>query len=334
MRQPIEGKVVFVTGGAGFIGSTLVGALVEQNQVVVYDNLSRDSLKDRSYATHPHLRRIEGDVLDEAHLSRAMEGADYVVHCAGITGIDTVHRHPVSTLRVNAIGTANVLEAACRLPRCARVLCFSTSEIFGRFAFRSAETDNAVIGGVGEDRWTYAASKLCAEHLAIAYAKERKLPVTVLRPFNVYGPGQVGEGALRTFVRRALLGQPLEIHGDGTQIRAWCYVDDAIECMLRAMVDERAIGQSFNLGNPQTVCTIYNLASTVVRVLGSPSPVVLVRADHADVELRVPSVVKARELLGFDARVSLEEGIRRTADYYRDHAFAMGEPPKASPQAS
>ncbi len=321
MPQPIEGKTIFITGGAGFIGATLVGALVEHNQVVTYDNLSRDSLKGRPYASHSNLRRIEGDVLDEEHLSRSMVGADYIVHCAGVTGIDTVRRSPIRTLRVNTIGTANVLEAASGLSTCSRVICFSTSEIFGRHAFRSSETDDAVIGSVGEERWTYAAGKLCAEHFAIAYAKERKLPVTVLRPFNVYGPGQVGEGALRAFVCRALLGQTIEIHGDGTQIRAWCYIDDAIDCMLRAMVDERAIGQSFNLGNQHAVCTIYDLACTVVRVLGSTSPIVHIPSNHADIDLRVPQVTKARELLGFDARISLEEGIRRTAAHYREHVL-------------
>jgi UDP-glucose 4-epimerase len=313
----LEGKTIFITGGAGFIGSTLAGRLVDHNRIVVYDNLSRNSLKDKPFKNHPNLGLVKGDVLDSAHVCQAMQGADIVVHCAAIAGIDTVIKSPVTTMRVNIIGSANVLEAAARLPRCERVVCFSTSEVFGPQAFRSSETDNAVMGKVGEARWTYAVSKLAEEHLAIAYYQERRLPTAIVRPFNVYGPGQVGEGALKTFVLRALKNKPIEVHGDGTQIRAWCYVDDMVDGVLLAMVHPKAVGESFNIGNQKAVVTIYGLASTVARVLDSKSPIVFTRKDYADVELRVPSVRKARELLGFEAKVDLEEGIRRTAEYYR-----------------
>ena len=143
------------------------------------------------------------------------------------------------------------------------------------------------------------------------------LPTTVVRPFNVYGPGQVGEGALRTFIQRAIRNEPIEIHGDGTQIRAWCYVDDMVDAVLLAMEHPKAVGESFNIGNQRAVTTIYGLVSAVVRVLGSQSPITFVRKDYVDVELRVPSVIKARQLLGFDARVDLDEGIARTAEFYR-----------------
>jgi UDP-glucose 4-epimerase len=313
----IRDKTVFITGGAGFIGSALIGRLVETNRIVVYDNLSRNSLKTRSYKDHPHLTMIQGDVLDGEHLSQAMQGADIVVHCAAIAGIDTVIKSPVTTLRVNMVGSANVLEAASRLPRCERVVCFSTSEVFGQHAFRSSEVDQTMIGQVGEARWTYAVSKVAEEHLAIAYYQEKWLPTTVVRPFNVYGPGQVGEGALRTFVLRALKNEPIEIHGDGTQIRAWCYIDDMVDGLLLAMVHPKAVGESFNIGNQRAVVTIFGLANTVARVLHSKSPILFTRKDYADVELRVPSVGKARELLGFEAKIDLEEGILRTAEYYR-----------------
>jgi UDP-glucose 4-epimerase len=197
------------------------------------------------------------------------------------------------------------------------VVCFSTSEVFGTRAFNSEESDETVMGKVGEARWTYAVSKLAEEHLAIAYCDERWLPVTVLRPFNVYGPGQVGEGALRTFVQRAIRNEPIEIHGDGTQIRAWCYVDDMVDALLLSMEHPKAVGESFNIGNAKAVVTIYGLANTVIRVLDSKSAVRFTQKDYADVELRIPSVQKARRLLGFEAKVDLEEGIRRTADFYQ-----------------
>jgi UDP-glucose 4-epimerase len=313
----IANKRIFITGGAGFIGSTLAGRLVDRNQVIVYDNLSRNSLQQKAFRDHPNLILVPGDVLDPVSLARAMEGSELVVHCAAIAGIDTVTRSPVTTMRVNMVGSANVLEAAARLTSCERVVCFSTSEVFGSQAFRSSETDNTVMGKIGEARWTYAVSKLAEEHLAIAYHHERSLPASVVRPFNVYGPGQVGEGALTTFIQRALRNEPIEIHGDGTQIRAWCYVDDMIEGVTLAMTHPAAVGESFNIGNQRAVTTIFGLANTVVRILESKSPIVFTRRDYADVELRVPAVTKAREILGFEAKVDLEEGIKRTANAYR-----------------
>ena len=317
----IEGKRIFITGGAGFIGSTLAGRLVTNNKITVFDNLSRNSLADKPFRNHPNLVLIEGDILDFDALSRAIEGADIIVHCAAIAGIDTVIKSPVTTMRVNMVGSANLLEAASRLPKCDRVICFSTSEVFGNIAFGSREVDSTVIGVAGEARWTYAVSKLSEEHLALAYYHEMDLPVTVVRPFNVYGPGQVGQGALRTFILRALRDETIEIHGDGTQIRAWCYVDDMVDGVLLAAVRPEAVGESFNIGNKQAVTTIYGLANTVVRVLFSRSELVFTCKDYADVELRIPSVRKAKELLGFEAKMGLEEGIRRTAEYYRSIGY-------------
>jgi len=313
----LEGKTIFITGGAGFIGSTLIGRLVNENKIIVYDNLSRNSLKSKSFRDHSNLTLIQGDILDFEALRDAMRRADIVVHCAAIAGIDTVIKSPVNTMRVNMVGSANVLEAAAGLPRCERIVCFSTSEVFGTEAFRSREGDPTVMGAVGEARWTYAVSKLAEEHLAIAYFKEKGLPTTVLRPFNVYGPGQVGEGALRAFVMRAVKNEPIEIHGDGTQIRAWCYVDDMVDGVLLAMVHPNAVGESLNIGNQQAVVTIYGLANTVVRVLDSKSPIRFTHKDYVDVELRVPSVAKAREMMGFEAKIDLEEGIRRTGNFWR-----------------
>jgi UDP-glucose 4-epimerase len=313
----VEGKTIFITGGAGFIGSTVAGRCLENNQVVIFDNFSRDSLRNKSFLNHPNLKVIEGDILNFEHLQKSMRRADIIVHCAAIAGIDTVIISPVRTMRVNMVGSSYVLEAALQLPHCDRVVCFSTSEVFGQQAFRSSETDNTIMGKVGEARWTYAVSKLAEEHLAIAYYQEKRLPTTVVRPFNVYGPGQVGEGAMRAFIIRALKDEVIQIHGDGTQIRAWCYVDDMVDGVLLAMTHPNAVGESFNIGNQRAVTTIYGLANTVIRVLDSKSSIVFIRKDYADVELRVPSVRKAQEILGLAAKIDLEEGIIKTADYYR-----------------
>ena len=314
----LTGNRFFITGGAGFIGSTLCGKLVEANEVTVYDNLTRNSLKSKLFRDHPNLHLISGDVLDIEALSRACVDANptHFVHCAAIAGIDTVIKSPVSTLRVNMLGTANALVAAHGLDGLQRMVCFSTSEVFGQQAFQSAEDSQAVIGSTGVARWTYAVSKLSGEHLAIAYHDEFGLPTVVLRPFNVYGPGQIGEGALSTFIKRALKNEPIEIHGDGTQIRAWCFVDDMVRAVLIALEHPDAVGETFNIGNKRAVTTIYGLANTVIRVLDSSSEIEFVRRDYADIELRVPDVQKADSLLGYVAKVDLETGIARTAVSY------------------
>lgn len=313
----IEGETIFITGGAGFIGSRLIGRLIDRNKVIVYDNLVRNALRDKAFFGHRNLTVVEGDILDFGKLKQSIQSATYIIHAAAIAGVDSVIKSPVSTMRVNTVGSYHVLEAAAALRSCKRVVCFSTSEVFGQIAFRSTETSPAVLGAVGEARWTYAVSKLSVEHLAYAYYKEFGLPAVTVRPFNVYGPGQVGEGALRTFVMRALRGEPLQIHGDGTQIRAWCYIDDMVDGILYVMTRDEAIGQSFNIGNQRTVITIYGLASTVLRVLGSQSKIEFVHAESADIELRIPNIEKAKGLLGFEAAIGLEEGIRRTAAYYK-----------------
>jgi UDP-glucose 4-epimerase len=313
----IEGKTVFITGGAGFIGSALAGRLIAKNCVILFDNLSRNSLRNRKFRNHSNLTLVEGDILNMDALTQAMQGVDIIVHCAAIAGIDTVIKRPTNTMRVNMVGSANVLEAATRLSHVDRVVCFSTSEVFGQTAFRSSENDNAMIGKVGEARWTYAVSKLAEEHLAFAYHQEFGLPTTVLRPFNIYGPGQVGEGALHNFIVCAIKQKPIQIHGDGTQIRAWCYVDDMVDGLIMAIEHPKAIGESFNIGNQRAVITIYGLANTVIRVLESKSRLEFIYKDYADVELRIPSVRKAKEILGFEAKIDLDEGIRRTAEYYR-----------------
>lgn len=317
MKQTVENRRIFITGGAGFIGSTLIGRLIEQNPITVYDDFRRDSLSDKPYANHPNLTIIKGDVLDPVGLAQAMTGAQIVIHCAAVAGIDTVIKRPTETMRVNMVGTANVLEAARSLPDLQRLVDFSTSEVFGTAAFRAEESGQTHIGAVGEARWTYAVSKLAGEHLAKAYNSEFGMPTVSLRPFNVYGPGQVGEGALRTFIQRALKDEEIQIHGDGNQIRAWCFVDDFIAGLMLAITHPAAVGEAFNIGNARAVVTILGLAEAVVRVLGSKSKIRFTRKDYADIELRVPSVHKARELLGFEAKVDLEEGIAKTAEFYR-----------------
>jgi UDP-glucose 4-epimerase len=305
----------FITGGAGFIANTIIRRLVNEHQIVVYDNFHRDTLSTSDVNGHPNIEIVRGDVLDLPKMTAAMNGCDAVIHAAGIAGIDTVIKNPVNTMRVNMIGTANMLEAAHGNGIKDRVIDFSTSEVFGSMAFRSAETDSTVAGSAGEARWTYAVSKLAGEHLAHAYSRQYDLPVVTVRPFNVYGPGQTGEGAIQTFIKQALNNKPIRIDGDGNQIRAWCYVDDFVDCIMKCIERPEAIGESFNIGNSRAVITILGLAHAICRVLGSTSRIVHDPPLSADIAIRIPSVDKAEKILGFKAKIDLEEGIRRTADW-------------------
>lgn len=314
----IEGKRIFITGGAGFIGSTLIERLIDRNEITVFDSFKRDALSGKSVSGHKNLKIVRGSVTDAESVESAIGGHDVVLHLAAVAGIDTVILKPVETMRVNMVGTLNVLDAIVKkCPNLDRFVTFSTSEVFGSSAFRAEESQQTVMGAVGEARWTYAVSKLGGEHLTYSFSKQHGVPFVIVRPFNVYGPGQIGEGAIRTFILKAINNEDIEVHGDGAQIRAWCYVDDMVDGALLCLEKKEAIGESFNVGNAKAVVTIYGLANTVVRVCGSKSAIHFARKDYVDVELRVPNVKKARDLLGFEAKIDLEEGIRRTAEFYR-----------------
>lgn len=313
----IINKNIFITGGAGFIANTIISRLIDKNKITAYDNFHRDTLSKSEFAKHPNLSIIKGDVLDLDLLKDSMKGADIVVHAAGIAGIDTVIIDPIKTMKVNMIGTANALEAAHTNNVKDRFIDFSTSEIFGTMAYKSSENANTVAGSAGEARWVYAVSKLAGEHLAHAYFRQHKLPTVTVRPFNVYGPGQTGEGALQVFIKKALSNEDIFINGDGSQIRAWCYVDDFVDCILRCLEDPKAVGESFNIGNARAVITTLGLAQTVCRVLNSESKILFREQLSADIELRIPSVEKTDKVLGFKAKVDLEEGIIRTAEYFK-----------------
>jgi UDP-glucose 4-epimerase len=315
---PLQGKRIFITGGAGFIATTLARRLVDDNEIVALDNLHRDALSGTPLAEHPNFTFHQTDVLDADAMKELAAGATHIVHCAAIAGVDTVRESPVRTMRVNVVGTYNALEAAlATLPTLERFVDFSTSEVFGTHAFNVSEGQVSTIGSVGEARWTYAVSKLAGEHMAHAYHEELGVPAVTVHPFNVYGPGQIGGGAIRAFIEAALAGRDLVIHGDGSQIRAWCYVDDMVEAVLLCLELEAAVGHAFNIGNPRSTVTINDLAQRIKRLTGCPGALVFQELHYADVELRIPNVAKARELLGFEAEVDLDDGLARTIAWYR-----------------
>ncbi|HPT59810.1 MAG TPA: NAD-dependent epimerase/dehydratase family protein [Fervidobacterium sp.] len=317
----IENKTIYITGGAGFIGSNLVKRLIEKNRIIVFDNLSRFSLKDNDLAEHKNLKIVEGDISKyDSVLSSIPHETNIVLHLAAIAGVDTVMKNPVKTMEVNIIGTYNLLKALRMLnmvDKLERFVFLSTSEVFGVTTFRSSEDSTTNLQPVGEARWSYSVSKVAGEHFVNAYRNESGLKSTIIRPFNVYGPGQVGEGAIHHFVLQAIKNEPLYIHGDGSQIRSWCYIDDMVDGILLCLEKDKAIGEVFNIGNPRGTITILNLAEKIIQLANSSSSIVHVPKNYVDVELRIPSIEKAQNLLGYEPKIDLNEGLLRTIEWYR-----------------
>jgi UDP-glucose 4-epimerase len=308
-----------LTGGAGFIGTTLSRRLIDENEIVILDNLHRDALASTDLAAHPNLTFVQADVLDADAVADTLRGATHIVHLAAIAGVDTVLESPVRTMRVNLIGTYNVLEAAHATQETVeRLVDFSTSEVFGRHAYKVEEVHETAQGSVGEARWTYAVSKLAGEHLAHSYYDEFGLPTCSLRPFNVYGPGQIGGGAIRAFIETILAGEDLVIHGDGSQIRAWCYVDDLVDALLLVLERPEAVGEVYNIGNPRSVVTVFDLAVRIRRLMEVDTEITFRPLHYTDVEMRIPNIEKARRELGWQPLVDLDEGLAKTIAWYRE----------------
>lgn len=309
---------ILLTGGAGFIGTKICGILSDDNQILIYDNLKRNSIKNTELLDKNNIKLIEGDILNLDYLKKVVNEfkPNIVIHLAAVAGIDTVIKSPVNTMKVNMIGTYNILEAI-KEHKVDRFIDFSTSEVFGSYAYKVEESDTTNLAAVGDARWTYSVSKLAGEHLAHSYYKEYGIPVVTIRPFNIYGPGQVGEGAIHKFVLRAIKNEKIEIHGDGDQIRSWCYIDDFVEGIMLSITDENAVGQSFNIGNPKGTITISMLAYLIKKIANSNSEIVYIPKEYVDVELRIPSIEKAKQILKYNPKCELEEGLENTIEWYR-----------------
>jgi nucleoside-diphosphate-sugar epimerase len=318
----LTNKRICITGGAGFIGSHLVAALVDQNEIVVYDNLHRNALQFAHLENHKNLTFIKGDVLDFDATRKAVDKCQIVIHCAAIAGVYTVDRSAVRTMEVNMLGTHQVVKASLETG-VERFVEFSTSEVYGAFIHKGKEDDFTPIGPIGESRWVYAASKLASEHLSYAHYREDKLPLTIIRPFNVYGPRQVGDGAIRGMTLQALRDLPITLYNDGTQIRSWCFVSDFVDGVLRCAENPAAIGQAFNIGNPQGTATNFELANLIIRLTNSKSTIVFKPHPGPEVELRVPAIEKAMTMLDYRPTVSLETGVSQAITWYRENYDAV-----------
>jgi UDP-glucose 4-epimerase len=323
---------VLVTGGAGFIGSHLIDQLIGQGgDVTVLDDLSTGRRQNLDHLSDRRLRFIEGSVLDERMVERVVAEHPTVFHLAAAVGVRHVVSDPLAAILTNVRGTELVLAAAQRAG--ARVLVASTSEVYGRsdkVPFR--EDADRVLGPTWIHRWSYSTAKAIDEHMAFAYA-ERGLAVSIVRYFNAYGPriDESGYGSvIARFASQALAGAPITVHGDGLQTRTFTYVSDTVRGTLVAAEHPAAVGGVFNIGSTHEI-TILALAERIRAHFGSASPIALVPYESSypkgfeDTRRRVPDVSRARAVLGFEASIGLEQGLRKTLDWCREN-FAVSTP--------
>ena len=321
MKHTSPSSFVLVTGGAGFIGSHLVERLLADGKsVVVIDDLSTGSLENLSAVkAHPQLRVIQSRISDCAELPGLVAGAESVFHLAAAVGVELVVQSPIHVIEANLRETEVLLQAAA--PARTPVLITSTSEVYGKSQKAAfSEDDDLLIGPPTQSRWSYACSKLMDEFLALAYAKEKELPVVIARLFNTVGPRQTGRYGmvLPRFIAAARRGEPLRVYGDGEQTRCFCFVNDTVEALVRLQGCLAARGGIFNIGGTEEV-SIRELAERVIHALGSESRVELVPYDQAyspgfdDMRRRRPVVDKLERLTGFRPATALQRIIELTA---------------------
>ena len=316
----------FLTGGAGFIGSHLAERMLDLgHEVLVLDNLSTGSIDNISHLKgSPRFSYVVDSVTNEPLLAEMIDRCDVVFHLAAAVGVKLIVEQPVHTIETNVHGTEVVLKHAAKKKKL--VFIASTSEVYGKSVdvpFR--ESADLVLGPSAKHRWAYACSKLIDEFLALAYWKEKKLPVVVVRLFNTVGPRQTGQYGmvLPTFVRQALAGEPITVFGDGTQSRSFTYVGDVVDALIALAAEPRAIGQVFNIGNTGEI-SIRDLADRVKAMTGSRSPIHLVPYDEAyeagfeDMPRRVPDISKLSELIGYRPKLGLDDIISRVIAHARD----------------
>jgi UDP-glucose 4-epimerase len=316
---------VLITGGAGFVGSHLSDALLHRgDEVFVLDNLSTGSIDNIAHLkSHARFHYTIDSVTNEPLLAEMIDTCDVVVHLAAAVGVKLIVEAPVHTIETNVHGTEVVLKHANKKKKL--VMIASTSEVYGKSAevpFR--EDADLVLGPSEKHRWAYACSKLIDEFLALAYWKERKLPVIIVRLFNTVGPRQTGQYGMviPNFVRQALAGQPITVFGEGTQSRSFTYVGDVVRAMMALINEPTAIGHVFNIGHGAEI-SINALAEKVKSLTSSPSEVVHIPYDQAyesgfeDMPRRVPDTTKLQALIGFRPTVELDEILTRVIESFR-----------------
>ena len=313
-------KTILITGGTGFIGSHLAESLAGKYNLILFDNFRRNAFQHLGLSSKLPLELIEGDVLNIKSLRKAIKGVDIVIHLAAIAGVSSYEVNPLQTLEVDAWGTYHVLKIATE-KKIKQVILFSSSEVYGPVAKDVTEESLTSQGPATESRWSYGTGKLVGDHFAFAFSKMKKLNSTIVRPFNIYGPRQVGEGAIKIFVDQALKNKNITIRGNGAQTRTWCYVTDLVDAIISMIGNPKAYNQIFNIGNPKTLTTIEELGRKIVQLTHSKSKILFKKENFVDVIYRSPDIQKARRILKFEPRTNLVNGLKSTIAWFKtEHA--------------
>jgi UDP-glucose 4-epimerase len=330
-REPMR---VLITGGAGFIGSHLADAcLARGDDVYVLDDLSTGSIDNiRHLRGQPRFHYTIESVHHGPTVAELVDQCDVVIHLAAAVGVRLIVESPVRTIETNVHGTEVVLAAANKKKK--KVLIASTSEVYGLSTDVPFREDGClVLGPTSKGRWSYACSKAIDEFLALAYWRERKLPTVIVRLFNTVGPRQTGQYGMvvPTFIKQALTGRPITIHGDGTQSRCFADVSDVVGALIGLLDHPGAVGEVFNIGSSEEV-TIEELAGRIKALTGSASEIVRVPYEQAygegfeDMPRRVPDIGKIAALIGYRPRKSLDEILKGVIDFFRDAPTAPARP--------
>lgn len=323
-KSEIRDRTIVITGGAGFIGSSLAQRLVAKNQIVLVDRFFKQQpISFTPLMGHPNVRVVEADIMNEKVLRDLAQEAEIVVHAAAIVGVGRVCNHSRETLEINFVGTSRVLQSLESSRRLQRVVYFSTSEVFGVNSFRVHENSPSAVGPAAEARWSYSIAKLAGEHLVQSYYRESGMPVVTVRPFNIFGPRRIGAHAISQFVLNALTGRPVEVNGDGSQIRSWCYIEDFCDALIEMIVRPEAIGEDFNIGNPRNTLMIHQLAQKIIDMSGAKVPLIFTQTETPDVVIRVPSLEKAQSVLGYQPKYDLDPALKLTIEWYERNLAAL-----------
>lgn len=314
----IQGKKILITGGAGFIGTHMAERLAADNQLTLLDIDLDGPIRHSPLDKDEKVRKVEGDVRIYDQVAPLVAESDIVLHYASILGVKKVIDNARDTIDTILIGTRNVLEAARQNPRIERLVNISTSEVYGN-VMDATEGAQASVGTGNDARLCYASAKLMGEHMVWAYHRDFKMPTVIVRPFNIYGPLRTASNAVGVFCVKAAAGRDVTLHGDGSQLRSWCYIDDFCDAMMGCIEKPGAAGQDFNIGNPVTAVTIYDLAERIIRLARSTSKLTRTPHTFSDIGVRAPNSSKAREILGYHPKFDMDQGLRPTIDWYRDH---------------
>jgi len=319
-------KKILVTGGAGFIGSQLCEYLIScGHSVIAIDDLSTGRYENIQHLqTEPHFQFVRETILNSQVLDRLCSQVDIIIHLAAAVGVKLIVEDPVYTMKTNITGSEMVLLTANRYG--CKVLIASTSEVYGKSTnVPFHESDDCLLGPTTHSRWAYAVSKAVDEFLGLAYFRQYGLPVVIMRFFNTIGPRQTGRYGMVVprFVRQALLGEPVEVYGDGNQSRCFTYVSDVIEAITSLAIHPNAVGEVFNIGSSEEIA-ISDLARKVISLTGSRSKIHYIPYDIAyapgfeDMHRRVPSIEKISKLIGYQPKISLTESLQRVIEFERN----------------